>query len=190
MRYSLITKDTTLHRAAGAEYEKDKLKILVDDSVTDMQKRINPECQEERQGFTRLLTTYHMTLALVGNVVKNKGKPVGAIGQGVIRWIKDEECDECICEVYRLQAKQGGDYTLVARFTRRSVSLRTTQVSSRRRLTLMYFEPGEERSRHPRFWTNLSVERHHQKKWTFSSFNNLKPNEAHQRIHSILIWTK
>ena len=85
MRYSLITKDTTLQRAARAEYEKDKLKILVDDSVTDMQKRINPECQEERQGFTRLLTTYHTTLALVGSVVKNKGKPVRAIGQGVIR---------------------------------------------------------------------------------------------------------
>ena len=54
-----------------------------------MQKRINPECQEERQGFTRLLTTYHTTLALVGSVVKNKGKPVRAIGQGVIRWIKE-----------------------------------------------------------------------------------------------------
>ena len=69
----------------------------------------------------------YKTLALVGSVVKNKGKPVRAIGQGVIRWIKDEECDECICEVYRLQAKQEGNYALVARFTRRYVSLRTTQ---------------------------------------------------------------
>ena len=81
---------TTLYQTARAEYEKDKLKDLLDDSIiatTDMQKVIMlPGIPGVKTCvFTKCLTTYHMTFAPVGGLAQKNGKPVGIIWHDAIR---------------------------------------------------------------------------------------------------------